>query len=415
MLADILNRHRIAASDLGRAITQTGGRRAGHSLSGAAMSALLNRGEYPKSTPREEVDKQIKVFLTGRGISPDELEGLGETGATVAAQRMKPGAGKPAPEPDEVRTMLPQSTITNKTARKKFKLRAEPFPDFPPLDGLYLNDAMRSAIEAYAEAAEYKALRCIVGESGSGKTTIKRYCVNTQGDVEVVDVLVTTMSESEGRGGKMLKSRDIHAAIIRHFKGEDASVPSDPTRLQLLTRRLLRDSAKAVLLQIDEAHDLNAHTLAHLKRLREMADGRLAVVLFGQPKLADKLNPRLTPDIKEAGQRFPIEWLLPLDDEVIRQWYADKPENRGVMHCTEIDAYLDSRLKQVGASFGAVFEVGAEQAIAEQLSRRTNSGLIVETYPLAVGNLAAAAMNLAANMGADLVSASIVAIAARGV
>jgi type II secretory pathway predicted ATPase ExeA len=47
-----------------------------------------------------------------------------------------------------------------------------------------------------------------------------------------------------------------------------------------------------VALFIDEAHDLNGHTLIGLKRLMELAEdvgGRLSVILAGHPKLRNDI------------------------------------------------------------------------------------------------------------------------------
>lgn len=312
--------------------------------------------------------------------------------------------------------MLPQSQTLNKQARRHFGLARDPFPDFPALDGLHKPDSFADCLEAFAEAAdrEAPAMRAIVGESGSGKSTLKRYAKDRlASEFETVELLVTTMAEAEGKGGKLLKSRDIHAAIIRHFKGPDASVPSDGNRLQVTTQQLIANESRPVLLIIDEAHDMNGHTLAHLKRLRELVDGRLGVVLFGQPRLADKLNPKLSPEIKEAGQRLRVEWLMPLDADAIRLWREGGSKPGAAF--AELAGFLGSRLATAGKTYNDVFEPGTDLAFAEKLSRQAERGVIVETYPLAVGNLAAAALNYAARLGRTTVDADTVRLAARGV
>ncbi|MFD2274287.1 hypothetical protein ACFS07_33380 [Undibacterium arcticum] len=57
---------------------------------------------------------------------------------------------------------------------------------------------------------------------------------------------------------------------------------------------------------IDEAHDLNGHTLIGLKRLMELAEdvgGRLSVILAGHPKLRNDLR---RPTMEEIGYRTDI-------------------------------------------------------------------------------------------------------------
>ena len=61
---------------------------------------------------------------------------------------------------------------------------------------------------------------------------------------------------------------------------------------------------------IDEAHDLNGHTLIGLKRLMELVEdvgGRLSVILAGHPKLRNDLR---RPTMEEIGYRTDI---FPLD------------------------------------------------------------------------------------------------------
>lgn len=57
---------------------------------------------------------------------------------------------------------------------------------------------------------------------------------------------------------------------------------------------------------IDEAHDLNGHTLIGLKRLMEVVEdvgGRLSVILAGHPKLCNDLR---RPTMEEMGYRTDI-------------------------------------------------------------------------------------------------------------
>lgn len=60
------------------------------------------------------------------------------------------------------------------------------------------------------------------------------------------------------------------------------------------------------MLFVDEAHDLNGHTLTGLKRLMELVedgDGRLSVVLAGHPKLRNDLR---RPTMEEIGYRTDV-------------------------------------------------------------------------------------------------------------
>lgn len=71
-----------------------------------------------------------------------------------------------------------------------------------------------------------------------------------------------------------------------------------PTQIEKRDRELyelVKKSKRPVALFVDEAHDLNGHTLTGLKRLLELAEDdsgrrRLSIVLAGHPKLCNDLR-----------------------------------------------------------------------------------------------------------------------------
>lgn len=396
MIREVLARHNIPVNELARAIKQTGGRRQGAPFGPAAISRIINHGEFPKATPEQEVKEQISTYLAGRGVPQAELEGLWTVAATTAQGESN--------APDEEReTMLPDAQALTRQAKKAFKLEFNPFEGLPLEDtDYYMTDAMWGAYEAFQEAAKLRVLRAIVGESGSGKTTLKRrFRIHESAHHNIVEVLVTSMSDNDKRGGRILPSTQIHTAIIRQLQGDDVRIPRDDEARQRLLRKVLGETGqKGCVVVIDESHDLPWATLSHLKRLHELADGTLGIVLLGQPPLKTKLTPKLAPAIKEAGQRFPTEFLPALEPD-------------------EIAGYLDIRLRRCGADFHSVFEADAPQALYENLRRHVQEGrkaatTISESYPLAVGNLAVMAMNLCAHKtgGAERVSGAWIALAA---
>jgi type II secretory pathway predicted ATPase ExeA len=400
-LAALIQQHGIKAADLRRATAQAG-RRSGQPLSAAAMSDLINHGRWPKETPEEALKQQIENYLTGAGISPAQLTGLWTEAATPAHSETK-RPGKDGAKHKQAEIMIPPAEILTQDARKAFKLKFNPFEGLPKNPGdYYVTDNMRFAKEAINEAADLSVLRAIVGESGSGKTAIKRmFKWDMDSKTTLIEVLVTNMSDTDKRGGRVMPSAQIHTTIIRRLAGENARVKADSHDRQMQCRLLLQsesESGRKIVLIIDEAHDLHGNVIAHLKRIHELSDESFGMVLIGQPRLAAKLTPRLSPEIKEAGQRIPIETLKPLDVD-------------------EIAGYLDKRLLRVGATFGAVFSDDAPAAFAEHLTRREQQGrgpavAVLETYPLAVGNLAVWAINHAASRGFDRVTPDIIKAAA---
>lgn len=406
--------------DLARAVTQQG-RQAGKPLSGAAMSRLIHFDQWPRETPREAIEQQISAYLTAKGVPKAEIEELW-TPVTPAAQSSfnRPEANPEAPTEKKATTMIPKAQTLSRQARTAFGLSRPPFEGFPKAaTDYFLTDNMREVLEAINEAADISVMRAIVGTSGAGKTTLKKYYRQGMGStVKLIEVLVTTMSDNERAGGKIMPSTQIHSAIIRAFD-EHRSIPSHSDDRQRVCRNLLLRAAEGglkPLLMIDEAHDLAFQTLSHLKRLHELAEGSMGIILIGQPRLADKLNPKLSPEIQEAGQRFPVERLQPMD-------------------ATEIHAYIDHRLKLAGSSWAQVFDPqpapiydaqrkltnpGPANAIEQALTRLEQQGrgaaaVVSEAYPLAVNNLATAAINRAALRGFERVSADLVIAAAREV
>jgi type II secretory pathway predicted ATPase ExeA len=97
-----------------------------------------------------------------------------------------------------------------------------------------------------------------------------------------------------------------------------------PTCEANASRELVKKSKRPVALFIDEAHDLNGHTLTGLKRLMEVVgdgEGRLSVVLAGHPKLRNDLRRPTMEEIDyrtdvftldgiAGSQREYIEWLI---------------------------------------------------------------------------------------------------------
>jgi type II secretory pathway predicted ATPase ExeA len=161
--------------------------------------------------------------------------------------------------------------------------------------------------------------------------------------------------------------------------------------------RLLKDSRRAGYshcLIIEEAHALSIPTLKHLKRFMELEDGfkkLLSVVLIGQSELKVKLSER-SPEVREVVQRCELVELQPLD--------------------AQLEDYLRFKFRRVGADLDALFDKTACDAIRERLifSRGDQKGreTISLMYPLMINNLVTAALNSAAALGFDKVTADII-------
>ena len=179
-----------------------------------------------------------------------------------------------------------------------------------------------------------------------------------------------------------------------------ATLKSSPEARFAQLHRALKEAGRAgqrVVMVIEEAHCLPVPTLKHLKRFVELEDGfrkLLSVILVGQPELEQRLSER-NPEVREVVQRCEIALLPPLD--------------------AALPAYVAHKLSRVGTDVSKVFDGDALEAMRERLTAapqalkgggRTRA--VSLCYPLAVNNLATAAMNLAARIGSPRVTADIV-------
>lgn len=148
-------------------------------------------------------------------------------------------------------------------------------------------------------------------------------------------------------------------------------------------------------LVIEEAHSLPVPTLKHLKRILELEVGftkLVSIIMIGQPELGVKLSER-NADVREVVQRCERVTLGPVDH-------------------ARLGEFLTFRFDRVGKVLGDVVDVGAIEAIVARLSQPTRhggrDGTVSLLYPLAIGNLVIAAMNLAAQLGVPKVTADVV-------
>jgi len=388
MLKQILISHRINPGQLGLALTQTGGRFQGQPFSRPAMAQLINHGVFPKSTPEAELKQQIEDFLTRQGISPAELETL-----------WKPvTADTPEPTTKEDNPMLPVKDELKQQALRHFGLLRDPFGDVEDDSQMYLSPQVLDAKESLLDVMKHGGFMALVGESGAGKSTLLEDCeeyIRAHSlPVTLIKPPITGMDIDKDKGSP-LRARSILLMIL------DAVAPNARRYQELprLTAEVIRQLSErktdqSFCLVIDDAHRLGGHTLNHLKDFYEFKMGRkrlLGIVLMGQPKLGQRLDPH-NPDVVQITQRCKVEVLPPLMDAM------------------SIKAYLDTRLKLVGMSASTIFADDAYDAIRAKLAgvvhgAARKSVTIEQAYPLAINNTVIRAINLVAKVMDDKVDA----------
>jgi type II secretory pathway predicted ATPase ExeA len=148
-------------------------------------------------------------------------------------------------------------------------------------------------------------------------------------------------------------------------------------------------------LVIDEAHALPIPTIKHLKRFFELEMGfkkLLSIILIGQPELKAKLSER-NQEVREVVQRCEMVELAPLNN-------------------SHLDEYLKFKFGRMNKPVDDVIDASGIDALRAKLTitanRRDRPEAVSLLYPLAIGNLLTACMNLAAEIGVPKVTADVV-------
>ena len=365
-------------------------------VSPALITNLLNRGQMVKTEP-EAFKQRLAEALKTVGIST----ALSDLLTDISAEAATPAEVSPTDEPNqnkEDETMLLAKQALFPATKKHFSLFVNPFTDeVRSAKDVFTSPDVRYVREALFQTAKFGGFMAVVGESGAGKSTLRRDLIDRiNGEnlpVVVIEPYIIAMEDNDLKG-KTLKASHIAEAVINTLAPLENVKRSPEARFRQL-HRVLKDSARAGnqhILIIEEAHSLPLPTLKHLKRFFELEDGfkkLLSIVLVGQPELKLKLSERNF-EVREVVQRCEVVELAPLDN------------------CLE--QYVDWRLQSVGRKTAEIFDDTALDAVRERLIL-TNSRNKAQTsllYPLAVGNLLTAAMNLAAELGAPRVTADVV-------
>lgn len=374
------------------------------SLPRASFYRLLTN-EWPtraKPAERAALRTAIEALLAKHGATQAQISTLWHAYGGHGAPYDQAAAKRPADpstthRPEEPEMLLPKQALSPQ-ARRHFRLFTNPFDGEVQRDEhFFAGDDMRYVREAAWQCSQNGGFAAIVGESGAGKTTVladleARLLAEARG-VIVIRPSVLGMEESNAKG-QMLKSTDILHAVITTLQPE-ATVPQTLQARTVRAAKMLTSSAEAGaahLLVIEEAHGLPDHTLKHLKRLHELRLGRrnlLGILLLAQPELKLRLaNGLRTGVLREVAQRVEIVELLPLD--------------------ADLRGYLQCRADAAGAKLADLADDGAVEALRLRLTRKTNTGAVSMCYPLAVNNMMTRALNMAAEIGAPLVTRDVI-------
>ncbi len=371
-------------------------------LSPAAVAQIVNHGVWPKSLDELDLQERICDFLAARGV----VEAAFATAFSEVGTDAVPTT-QPQPEaPSQADTLQEESMLLRKqmllqATRKHFGMFRDPFQDdIESHEDMFVSPDIRYVREAMLQTAKHGGLLAVVAESGAGKTTLLRdledRIVREHHQILLVKPYVLAMEDNDQKG-KTLKSTHIAEALMAAVAPLEKVKSSPEARFAQLHKALKESHAAGYrhCLVIDEAHALPIPTLKHLKRFFELEMGfkkLLSIILIGQPELKVKLSER-NQDVREVVQRCEMVELAPLNGP-------------------RLDEYLQFKLARQNKAVSDVIDVGGIDALRARLTlsanRRDRAEDVSLLYPLAVGNLLTAAMNLAADIGAPKVTADVV-------
>lgn len=372
-------------------------------LSQAAVAQIVNHGEWPKSLDELDLQESILVYLEKHGATEADVacafEEVSEPRAN-ATRSVSPS--KTTTESNQEDSMLLRKQTLYPATRKHFNLFRDPFSDdaIQSHEDMYVSPDIRYVREAMLQTAKHGGLLAVVAESGAGKTTLMRdledHILRETQPILLIKPYVLAMEDNDQKG-KTLKATHIAEAIMAAVAPLEKPKSSPEARFAQLHKALRESHAAGYrhCLVIDEAHALPIPTIKHLKRFFELELGfkkLLSIILIGQPELKTKLSER-DAAVREVVQRCEMVELAPLEGG-------------------RLDEYLKFKFERMNKPVGEVIDASGIDALRAKLTltspRRDRPETVSLLYPLAVGNLLTACMNLAAEIGVPVVNADVV-------
>ena len=219
-----------------------------------------------------------------------------------------------------------------------FGFRVAPFSVTPDPDLYYTNAIYQEAFASLQYGIEEKkGFIVITGEVGTGKTTLLHKLLHTLGpNVHSVFIFNTQINFDE----------------LLRLALEDLGLPRTSndrvTLIETLNQYLIGrvKEGDITCLLIDEAQNLSVETLEGLRLLSNLETDKeklLQIVLMGQPELEKKIE---QPALRQLKQRVALQCRLT------------------ALERTEVEFYIDFRLKAAGYEGHNLFTAGAVDRIA---------------------------------------------------
>lgn len=367
-------------------------------VSVSAVNLFVNHGQRPKKNPEQFQAKFIEL-LEAKGIAADQIQQAIDAANAIAANDQAASNDKADDTQQEQLMLLRKQTLTP-AAKKHFRLFKNIFDE--PIRSaaeLFNNSDINYVRESMWQAAKgNSSFIAVVGQSGAGKSTLRRELndrIEREREPTIVIEPYPTGMEDNDLKGKTLKASHIAESILATLAPSTNAKRSPEARFRQI-HNLLKESSRAGhhhLLIIEEAHSLPIPTLKHLKRFLELENGftpLLSIILIGQDELKIKLAEN-NPEVREVVQRCEIVTLEPFTQ-------------------TTLVDYLQHRCKAADRKLSDFIDESGLDAICTKLTRNVGRKNQHESllYPLAVGNLITGAMNVAADLGAPVITGDLV-------
>lgn len=278
-------------------------------------------------------------------------------------------------------------------AIRTFRLSANPFQGdiqsgkdvYYSVEHLYVKNTLEQAARLQG------CLIAVVGEVGSGKTTVKNNFIE-EAEAKGVKIIQPFMLDKS-----KLSVQHVEEALVYGLDPQAKLFRSREARNRQLTK-LLQESTKAGrkhVLVVEEAQDLPTIVLKVLKRLVEIKVGNkscISIVMIGQPELLARLDASRNYHLRELINRTTVAQLQPFDDSKDVRDYLALKFGRGAK----------------------VFSFDAYEGILEALSEARSGRRVSAAYPLSINNLVIEALNQAAELGLETISAELIRGLRRG-
>ncbi len=223
-----------------------------------------------------------------------------------------------------------------------FGLRERPFEIVTDPRFYYASREHREALARLTYLVDQQSMYfgMLTGEIGSGKSITRKVFTSS------IDWQRHYVVEFENSGFsfvELMLQLLVKAGQPRPDLDERTGMARLFELVSMLTTELQRLQRRQLVLILDEAQDLTSENLLHLKRLSNLngeIEGRLTIILIGQPELRDHV----------AG-------LPPLDQRISLRFHLPN------LSPDEVAAYLQYRLQVAGHPTGRLFQPEASELL----------------------------------------------------